>query len=87
MAFTFEITGISKFAKAHVGVLDGKLIEGSVTTGATAKLFHGAQQLPVRVKGVVLDSTHPENGVLSLTVDLRESAMAIASIGDRLVCP
>jgi hypothetical protein len=86
MAFTFEITGISKFTKAHVGVLDGKLIEGSVTTGATAQLVHGAQHLPVRVKGVVLDSARPKNGVLSLTVDLREAAMKLASVGDRLVC-
>ena len=36
MAYTFEITRVSKLAKAHVGVLDGKLLDGSVTTGSTA---------------------------------------------------
>ena len=86
MAYTFEITGISRLPKAHVGVLDGKVLEGSVTTGSTAELVHGGQHMPVLVKGVVLDSAKPKRGVLSLTVDLRQQAMKFASIGDRLVC-
>jgi hypothetical protein len=86
VAFTFEITHISRLAKAHIGVLDGKLLEGSVTTESMAELVHGDQHMPVRVKGVVLDSARPKNGVLSLTVDLREAAMKFAKAGDRLVC-
>ena len=86
MAYTFEITRVSKLAKAHVGVLDGKLLDGSVTTGSTADLVHGGQHLPVVVKGIVLDSAKPAGGVLSLTVDLRQKAMELASVGDRLVC-
>ena len=66
--------------------MDGKLLEGSVTTDSTAELLHGGQHLPVRVKGVVLDSARPKNTNLSLTVDLREAAMKIATVGDRLVC-
>ena len=86
MAFTFEITRISRLARAHVGVLDGKLLEGSVTTDSTVELLHNGQHLPVRVKGVVLDSARPKNTTLSLTVDLREAAMNIAAVGDKLVC-
>lgn len=86
MAFTFEITGISKLIKANVGVLDGKLLEGSVITGATADLVHHGVHLPVVVRGVVLDSAKPKNGIISLTVDLRQKAMELVSPGDQLIC-
>ena len=85
MAYTFEITGISKLARAHVGVLDGKLLEGSVTTGSTAELVHGSLHMPVVVKGVVLDSGKPKKGVLSLTVDLHQKAMEFVTVGDKLI--
>ena len=86
MAFAFEITRIHRLAKAHVGVLDGKLLEGSVTTDSTADLLHGGRQFPVLVKGVVLVSTDSDKTTLSLTVDLREAAMQFAAVGDKLVC-
>ena len=87
MAFTFEITGINRLARAHVGVLDGKLLKGTVMTGSQAELVHDGQRVPVRVKGVVLDSAGLASDVLSLTVDLREKAMGLAAVGDHLVCP
>ena len=86
MAFTFEITRISRLTKARIGVWDGELLEGSVTTDSTVELLHNGQRLPVRIKGVALGSTHPERTNLSLTVDLREAATKIAAVGDRLVC-
>jgi hypothetical protein len=86
VAFAFEITRISRLAKAGVGVWDGELLEGSVTTGSTVELLHNGQRLPVRIKGVVLGPTHPQGTNLSLTVDLREAAAKIAAVGDRLVC-
>ena len=86
IAFTFEITRISRLAKARIGVWDGELLEGSVTTNSTVELLHNGQRLPVRIKGVALGSTHPERTNLSLTVDLREAATKIAAVGDRLVC-
>ena len=81
MAYTFEITRISKLTKAHVGVLDGNLLEGSVTIGSTAELVHGGQHIPVVIKGVVLASAKPKNDILSLTVDLRQKAMKFVSVG------
>lgn len=87
MAFTFEITRVNRLARAHVGVLDGKLLEGTVITGSHAELVHDGQRVPVRVKGVVLDSVGLASNVLSVTVDLREKAMGLATVGDRLVCP
>lgn len=84
MAFTFEITQISRLAQAHVGILDGKLLEGAIATGTIVHLVHGDQRLPLRVKGVVLDAAGRGDGALSVTVDLREQAMQLASVGDRL---
>lgn len=86
MAYTFEIARISKLARAQVGVLDGKLLEGTVLVGSIANLVHDKRRWPVCVKGVVLDSVYPSEGELSLTVDLREPAMKFAAVGDRLVC-
>ena len=87
MAFTFEITGISRFPQAKAGVLDGKLVEGSVAIGSVVHLVHGTQHLPMRVKGVVIDSANSPDYDLSLTIDLREAAMAVACVGDKLVSP
>ncbi len=85
MGFTFEIMSISRLQKAGVAVLDGRLLEGSVTVGTTAELIHGGQRIPIRVKGVVLGATHPGAKLLGLTVDQREVAMGLASIGDLIV--
>ncbi|MYM65751.1 hypothetical protein GTP45_02745 [Pseudoduganella sp. FT55W] len=86
MAFTFEITHISRLAWAQVGVLDGKLLDGVVLIGAKAQLLHEGQHFPISVKGVVLDSVPPGTESLSLTVDLREAAIKVAAAGDKLVC-
>jgi hypothetical protein len=86
MAYTFEITRISKLSGAHLGVLDGKLLDGTVIVGSVANLMHGEGHWPLHVKGVVLDSVVPVEGELSLTVDLREAAMKFAAVGDKLVC-
>lgn len=87
MALTFEITGINKFPQAKAGVLDGKLLEGSVAIGSVVHLVHGTQQLPMRVKGVVIDSADSPDYDLSLTIDLREAAMAVVCVGDKLMSP
>jgi hypothetical protein len=86
MAYTFEITSIAKLPRARIGVLDGKLLEGSVTTDSVASLVHGKERVPMHVKGVVLDSAKKFNNALSITVELRQHAMDIVSVGDRLVC-
>ncbi|NHZ98633.1 hypothetical protein [Massilia sp. CCM 8734] len=83
--FAFEITGISKFPREKAAVLDGKLIEGSVAIGSVVHLVHGTQRIPMRVKGVVIDSANSPDDDLSLTIDLREAAIALACVGDRLV--
>ena len=85
MAYTFIITGINRLPGARVGVLGGKLLDGVVTTGSTAKLVHGSQLIPVQVKGVLIDSSRPRKEALSLTVDLRQAAMKLVAIGDILV--
>jgi hypothetical protein len=85
MSFTFEVTHINRLTNAHVVVLDGKVIEGSVTTDSTVELVHGSQHYPVRVRGVVLGFANPGNTDLSVTIDLREEAMSIVAVGDRLV--
>lgn len=84
MAFTFEITQISRLAHAHVGILDGKLLEGAIATGAIVHLVHGNKRLPLRVKGVVLNASGRGDAALSLTVDMHEQALQLASVGDRL---
>lgn len=43
MGFIFEIESISRLAKARIAVLDGKLLEGLVTVGATAELIHAGR--------------------------------------------
>ncbi len=85
MRFTFEIRNIGRLSKAGVAVLDGRLVEGSVTAGISAELIHCGQRKPIYIKGVVLGSVCPGASVLSLTVDLRQKATALASIGDRIV--
>lgn len=66
-------------------MLDGKLLDGSVTVGSVVHLLHGTQRLPMRVKGVVIGAANSPHYDLSLTIDLREAAMAVACVGDRLV--
>ena len=87
MAFTFEITQVNRLAWAKVGVLDGLVLDGAVLIGAKAQLMHDGHSYPLRVKGVVLDSVRHKKEYLSLTVDLREAAMKVATVGDKLVCP
>jgi hypothetical protein len=84
MAYTFEITAINKLARAHAGVLDGRLLNGSVTTGSKAELIHDGRHFPVEVKGVVLDS-RARRDLLSITVDIRQEAMKFAAVGDTVV--
>ncbi len=85
MGFKFEIKGISRLEKAGVAVLDGRLLEGSITVGATAELIHGGQRLPIHIKGVVLGSVRPRDDILSIAVDLRQEAMGIAAVGDLIL--
>lgn len=85
MGFKFEIKSISRLDNAGVVVLDGRLLEGSVTTGISAELIHDGERIPTRIKGVVLGSVRPRADVVSLTVDLRQEAMGLASIGDLMV--
>lgn len=85
MGFKFEIKGISRLQKARIAVLDGRLLEGSVTVGATAELIHRGQRLPIRIKGVVLGSASSGADHLSITIDLRQEAIGLASIGDLIV--
>lgn len=66
-------------------MLDGKLIEGSLTIGSVVHLVHGTQLIPMRVKGIVIESANSPHYDLSLTIDLREAAMALADVGERLV--
>lgn len=83
MAFTFEITAVNKFPDLRLGILDGKLVDGYVKIGAVAHLVRGTRRLPMRVKSVVLDSQGPDD-LISLTFDLRDEAMEIAEVGDRV---
>lgn len=85
MGFKFEILHISRLEKAGVVVMDGGLREGSVTVGISAELIHEGRHLPIYIKGVVLGSVRSGADVLSLTVDQREEAMSLASIGDWIV--
>lgn len=85
MGFRFEIMSVSKLPRAYIGVLDGKLVDGSVVAGMTAELIHDGERLPIYIKGVVLGSVRPEADVLSLSVDLRQEAMRLASIGDLIL--
>lgn len=86
MSYTFEITNISSLPRARVGVLDGNLIEGCVTTDSMAELVHGNQHLPLHVKGVILGLAKNQCIILSLTVELGQKALDIAAAGDRLIC-
>jgi hypothetical protein len=86
MYYAFEITGIAELPNAKLAVFDGKLIEGCVTTNSIAELVHGNQHFPLRVKGVILELANNQCSVLSLTVELGQEALAIAAIGDRLIC-
>jgi hypothetical protein len=85
MGFRFEIMSVSKLPRACIGVLDGRLVDGSVVAGMTAELIHDGERLPIHIKGLVLGSVSPGADVLSLTVDLRQEAVGLASIGDLIV--
>lgn len=85
MGFRFEIISISRLPKARIAVQDGRLLDGSVTAGVSAELIHDGQRLPIHIKGVVLGSVLPGADVLCLTVDLRQNAIGLASIGDLIV--
>ena len=85
MAFTFEITGIYRLASARIGVLDGKLLDGKVLIGTKAQLEHDGQFYPLRVKGIALDAVRIQREGLSLTVDLRDAGMKVATVGDKVM--
>lgn len=82
MSFTFEVSHVTTLPKARVCVLDGRLLDGHVTTGSMATLVHGDQSFSLRVKGVGM----VQPNVLSLTVDLRQPGMNSVAVGDRVVC-
>jgi hypothetical protein len=85
MAFTFEITQVNRLAWARIGVLDGKLLDGKVLIGDKAQLEHDGQFYPLRVKGIALESVRTQREDLSLTVDLRDAGMKVATVGDKLI--
>lgn len=87
MAFTFEITHVDRFPRARIGVLAGKILEGSVNDTTTVDLVHGEQRLPLRLKGTVmgLPRRKLDFETISLTADLRQPAMQVVEEGDRLV--
>lgn len=85
MRFRFEIMSISRLPQAGIAVLDGRLLEGSVTAGISTELIHGRQHLPIQIKGVVIGSARPGAAVLSITVDLRQEAIGLAAVGDLMV--
>jgi hypothetical protein len=86
VAFAFEITRVDRLPFARVGVLDGKVLEGKVSSKATVELIHGEQRIPLQLMGVVIGSRRPRtDGLISLTADLRQPAMKVVQEGDRLV--
>lgn len=85
MSFRFEIIRINTLTRARIAVLDGRLLEGSVTTDISAELIHAEQRFPIHIKGVVLGSVCPGTDVLSLTVDLHQETMGLVAVGDLIV--
>ena len=86
MAFTFKITRVDKLPRAGVGILDGKLVDGSVSSRSAAELVHAGQRFPLKLKGVVLDSSKgKDEGIISLSLDLRQQGMSVVEEGDLLV--
>lgn len=85
MAFTLKITAIYRLPRARIGVIDGVLLEGAVHAGCDAELVQGETRTPVHVKSVVLGAPAKEVEHLSVTVDIRAPALALAAVGDQVV--
>jgi hypothetical protein len=87
MAFKFKITKVEKLPGAGIGVIDGTVVAGTVTTGQEVVLIHQGQRLPLQVAGVVLETcrAHRDSAELSLSFKLKQPAFAYAQSGDELV--
>jgi len=87
MAFKFKITKVEKLPSAGVGVLDGTVLDGAVTTGQEVVLVHGENRLPLTVAGVVLESASNRRAGdgLSISFKLKQPAFSFAQAGDELI--
>lgn len=87
MSFKFKITKVEKIPSAGVGVLDGTVLDGAVTTGQEVVLVHGEKRLPLIVAGVVLESASKRRAGdgLSISFKLKQQAFSFAQTGDELI--
>ena len=87
MAFKFKITKVEKLPSAGVGVLDGTVLDGSVSTGQEVVLVHGEKRLPLTVAGVISESASKRRaeGGLSISFKLEQPAFSFAQAGDELI--
>ncbi|WP_105532578.1 hypothetical protein [Solimicrobium silvestre] len=61
-------------------------MQGCITTNSIADLVHGSEHFPLHVKGVILELAKNQCNILSLTFELDQKALAIAAVGDWLIC-
>ena len=87
MAFKFLISKVERLPRAGVGVLDGTVLAGLVTSGQELVLVHGDQRVPMRLEGVLMETgkKSPQDGMLSLSFKLRTPAFDVVRAGDELV--
>lgn len=87
MGFKFLIKKVERLPRAGVGVLDGTVLAGSVTTGQELTLVHGDRRVPMRLEGVVMEKANirRQEGELSLSFKLRTPAFEVVQAGDQLV--
>ncbi len=87
MAFKFKITNVERLPGSGIGVIDGTVVYGMVTTGQEVVLIHQGQRFPLQVAGVVLEPSraHRNSAELSISFKLKQPAFAYAQAGDELV--
>lgn len=85
--FRFRVSKVEKLPRAGVGVLEGTVLAGRVTTGQELTLVHGDQRLSMRLEGVVLETGNKprRDGALSLSFKLKTPGFAVVEAGDELI--